>query len=252
MKFGRLPRTRHPGFPHMSALTAGRAALLPPVPATCDYALASTDIGMLGNDTVGDCTCAGEGHALQVWSRGAVQVDAAMALLSYRENSSWDGVPGDATDTGAVEQQVLQHWLNVGFPMNDTGSIRDKLFAFFEFDPARYDQWARAIYECGVVYLGFNVPAWMEQEAPPEIWDRGLGDEQPVGGHCVIAVGYGGDTINVCSWGRWYRMTIRFVEAFVDEAYALVSPDWVNRPGGVCPLNLSLADLAAQMRLLRY
>ncbi len=252
-KFGRLPRARNPGVPHMAALMAGRTTALAPVPPACDYTAGlPADMGGLGNLAVGDCTSAGKGHALQVWSRGQLAVADADALEDYREVTGWSGVPGDATDAGAVEQASLKHWLTTGFPLGG-GAARDFLHSFFEADPGSYGQLSRGIYECGAVYLGFRVPAWMEQPGQlPQVWDRRSdASEAPVGGHCVVAFGYARDMLRVCSWGQWYWVTMAFVEAFVSEAYPLVSVDWVGRPGRACPLNLTLAELDEQMAALR-
>ena len=72
MKLGRLPRARNPAVPHLSALLAGRRSALAPAPPSCDYTTAlPADLGMMGNNALGDCTCAALGHALQVWTANA-------------------------------------------------------------------------------------------------------------------------------------------------------------------------------------
>ncbi len=254
-KFGRLPRARNPAVPHMAALMAGRLTDLAPVPASYDYASQRlpADVGALGNLTAGNCTSAGKGHAVQLWYGSTEPVNEAATLQDYREATGWSGIPGDATDVGAVEQDTLKRWLTQGYPLA-TGQ-RDFLHSFFEANPTSWGQLTRGVYECGVVYLGFRVPAWMEQPGQlSQVWDRrGDVSEQEVGGHCVVAVGYDGANrmLRVCSWGQWYWMTMAFIEGFVSEAYPLVSADWVGRPGGVCPLNLTLADLDEQMAALR-
>jgi hypothetical protein len=42
---------------------------LAPAPATYDYSGRLQNIGMLGNDIYGDCTCAGIAHLIQVWNQ---------------------------------------------------------------------------------------------------------------------------------------------------------------------------------------
>src|ERR1035438_8289552 len=41
---------------------------LPPPPAAADWTKGQTSWGMMMNDTLGDCTIAGVGHAVQVWT----------------------------------------------------------------------------------------------------------------------------------------------------------------------------------------
>lgn len=73
MKFGRLPRAFNPRVPHLSSLLMG--VDLPAPPASLDYtSVLPTSLGMFGNDSLGDCTCAAVMHALQVWSANATGV----------------------------------------------------------------------------------------------------------------------------------------------------------------------------------
>src|SRR5215471_10150806 len=44
------------------------ASTLPPPPAAYDQTKGVTGWGMMMNDTLGDCTIAGLGHAVQVWT----------------------------------------------------------------------------------------------------------------------------------------------------------------------------------------
>src|ERR1035438_1443098 len=41
---------------------------LPPPPAAADWTKGITSWGLMMNDTLGDCTIAGVGHAVQVWT----------------------------------------------------------------------------------------------------------------------------------------------------------------------------------------
>jgi hypothetical protein len=230
------------------------------IPQALDYTSPlPADQGMEGNDTVGDCTAALVAHAIQVWSRFAggeeIVIPRELALQFYRETTGWDGTPGSSSDRGAVIQDVLKYWMNVGFPMPD-GS-RNLLTGFFEVDPRNVYDIERAIYECGVVDVGFNVPAWLEQGEPPGVWINSPGaDVRTVGGHCVGWAGYGPPpgtatpSLRTMSWGRDYYMTLDFEAAQVDECYALVNSLWVEKTGRT-PLGMSLDDVTAQMSALR-
>lgn len=81
------------------------------------------------------------------------------------------------------------------------------------------------------------------------------GDSPSGEGHCIIAAGYdktapAGPLTRVVSWGRRYDLTDAFIAAYVDEAYALVSPLWVEKTG-LTPLGMSMVDLEAQALALR-
>jgi hypothetical protein len=87
------------------------------------------------------------------------------------------------------------------------------------------------------------------------VWDvpaeGATGDGEPGswGGHCVPAVAYFSDeTITCVTWGGLQNMTWKFWDAYCDEAYAVISPEWCSKnscnPNGVNIKQL-MADLSA-------
>ena len=251
---GRLPRTRNPGVPHMSALMAGRTA--PAVPVSVNWATGlPVDLGMLGNNTLGDCAEAGFGHARQLWTFHAEGSPAAVTTAETEQlYSAVTGyVPGQpGTDRGTVLQSLLAYLVTTGAPLQN-GS-REKLFAFVEIDPQRADHLNLATFEAGLVYIGFTVPAYLQSEFNPgTTWDVNPGaDNAIVGGHCVISGGYRADgTREIISWGSTgYAMTPAFWNAHVDEAYALISRDWLERTGRTFA-GYTLGQLEQQMQAVR-
>src|ERR1017187_6786701 len=89
------------------------APTLPPPPPAVDWTKGKTDWGMMLNDTLGDCTIAGCGHAVQVWSLANVGLELTVAdkdiLKAYEV---WDGYnPHDpSSDNGGIELDVLNRW----------------------------------------------------------------------------------------------------------------------------------------------
>ena len=49
--------------------------------------------------------------------------------------------------------------------------------------------------------------------------------------HTVPAVSYDTKGLRVVTWGALQRMTWDFWEAYVDEAYAILSKDWIEDSG---------------------
>lgn len=242
---GRLPRTYNPAIPHLSAL-AMRGPAPAAIPVKVDYTEPlPADLGMMLNDQFGDCTMAGLGHAVEVWSRFAgglerVVSDAAIRRACEEFNAF----------NGAVEQDVLAQAVTGGFPLDATGNERTNLTAIFELDPRNPADLRRAIYECGVVYLGLTCPAYLLDGDVPAVWD--VAGPPTNDGHCVVAAGYDQSSglTRIVSWGARYDLTDRFIAAYVDEAYALVSPLWLEA-GGSTPLGMTAAELEAQVSLLR-
>lgn len=249
-KLGRKPRLFLPSVPHMSALKMGAAEV--PIPAKLNYAdPLPADLGMMLNDSLGDCTSAGAHHARQVWTRFAQGVEEPVTdadVLSFYERFGYQ--PGNpATDQGAAEQTVLADWVKQGMPV---ANGNDQLVAFIELDPSNLYDVRRALWECGVVYIGFGVPSGF-MEVLPQTWDVNPSYGAVEGGHCVILTGYDveANTFNVVSWGRKdFVMTAAFFQKYTDEAYALVDYGWVEA-SKLTPLNMTLDQLDEQMTALR-
>jgi hypothetical protein len=253
MRFGRQPRGHDPRIPRLSALIEGAAPIA--VSADVDWTVGMpTDLGMMLNDQLGDCTCAGVYHGRQVntfHTSGIKTPPDALVEKLYEEACGY--VPGDAaTDQGGSCQAVLTYWLNKGVP---TRLGPDKLDAFFEVDVANFDELKRTIYECGFAYIGLNIPAWFANALNggnvPQVWDVDPGgDNTIVDGHCVVlAAQDGAGRFKLASWGTWYEMTPAFFQSFCDEAYGPVSGDWMKATGST-PAGLTLAQWEAQMKAL--
>jgi hypothetical protein len=248
-KFGRLPRRFNPLVPKMAA-AQGLLAPAPPPPA-CDYTVGMPlNLEMLQNDVLSDCTAAAVLHAQQVWSFNSnppmVSVTDAEAIELYSASSGY--VPGNpATDQGGDEQTVLTYWLNNSVAGN-------KLAAFVEVDVKDTDAVKSAIFGSGCVYVGFDVPAWLDSpqaKAPGATWAlQPAANNSIIGGHAVVLAGYDDMRVIVISWGAKYFMTWGFFGQFMDEVYALADTEWVKQtgqtPGGV-PLDV----LEQQMQALK-
>jgi hypothetical protein len=151
-----------------------------------------------------------------------------------------------ATDQGCVEQDVLADWLKAPVDGNE-------LAAYIEVNPAHIADVQRTIYECGLIYIGFNVPTSLPMSAGAT-WDYNPAADNTIeGGHAVILTGYDAaeGTFDVVSWGSFYTMTVAFWNQFVDECYALANPAWVNSTGS-SPAGLGLSALEALMQELHY
>ena len=249
-KFGRKPRIFNDKVPHYSKLSLGRDT--PVLPPAVDYTvgLPDTGLGMYGNDVLGDCTCAAVYHAKQVWSFNSTAIidteDDQDAIRLYENACGYK--PSDPNpDDGGVEQDVLTYWVKTGVPTGNDGTGLDNLAAFVEVNPKNMYDVKRAIMESGLVYIGFEIPAFFDDTAP--VWDVDpTGDNTITDGHCVIVTGYDDNTsmYTLISWGQKYKMTYDFFQKFVDEAYALASKQWVKATG-FTPAGLTLAQLEAEM-----
>jgi hypothetical protein len=254
-KLGRLARSHDKRIPMLHNLLAGKA-LEPVVPAV-DYTKGMpNNLGVMRNDTLGDCTCAAFYHAIQVWSFNALKkidtepdqdvVDLYEQACGYNPQQGGEGPGGN-------EQHVLTYVLRKGAPYGPNAQQRHTIAAFVEVDVKNTDNVKRSIYDCGVAYIGFNVPQYIMPSGgePLSVWDvNPRADNTIIGGHAVVLAGYDGNGARVISWGQYYTMTWAFFDKFVDEAYAIADPEWMTTmkktPGG-----LTLQELEQAMTALR-
>jgi hypothetical protein len=256
-RLGRLPRSHDKRIPMLHDLLAG--TVQPPPPAEVDYTKGMpANLGMMLNDSLGDCTCAAFYHALQVWSfnasKGAAldtEPDVDVKLL-YEKACGYNPARG-GEGPGGNEQKVLTYLLNKGAPAGPNGTQVKKIAAFVEVAVANTDNVKRTVADCGVCYIGFNVPQYIMPPGknPLPVWDVNPGgDNTIVGGHAVVLAGYNAQGARVISWGEYYTMTWAFFEKFVDEAYGIADSQWFNEKGTNVG-GLTLAQLEAAMAALK-
>lgn len=243
VRLGRLPRRSDPRTLRLAEyLTPGA---LPPIPVAIDNGTKVKDWGMLANDQLGDCTCAGILHAIMLWkSSGAAppNFSDSDAIVLYEQLCGYK--PGDqSTDQGGVELDILKAWRKA--PLADSA-----LDAFIAVNPRNWNQVKAALYLFGTLYMGLSLPTSAQDE---DVWRSTSGTPGSWGGHCVIASAYsdrarclGDDTLTCITWGAEKKMTRQWLSAYCDELYALLSPDWVG-PDGKAPNGFDLAQLQADL-----
>lgn len=253
VRLGRLHRSYNPRVPHLSAFLSGQT--LAPPPASVDYlSKMPAELGVMANDTLGDCTCAAFYHARQVWTFNAegtmiTEPDPDVVKLytlacGYNPRVSGEGPGGN-------EQHVLTYLLKTGAPTGPKGASKHKISAFLEVDARNTDDVKRTIVDCGVAYIGFNVPANIMPAGrePPAVWTVDKSKPKIVGGHAVVLAGYDASGAHLISWGQKYTMTWEFFATYVDETYAIADSTWFTSKG-TTPGGLSLEELEAQMKAL--
>jgi hypothetical protein len=204
------------------------------------------DWGMLGNDSVGDCTCADVLHhrMLQVSVAHAgspLSFNTQDAISLYSAVAGY--VPGDpSTDKGAVMLDVQNYSESVGL-----GGV--KTDGFVTLDVNNIDQIKAALYILGGIDLGFSVPAYIMNVSAGGSWSESGGDDSIVGGHAVLGCGFGRSGMRVVSWGTTYTLNWEFWAKYVDEAYAWVSQDWIKQ-SGVSPTGLDVNTLLDDLKTL--
>jgi hypothetical protein len=208
---------------------------LPPPPAAQDYgkqvtaqALKGKETAwpMYGNDTLGDCTCAAVGHMIEVWTANAsklTEVPNAAVIELYRHFN-----PGKE-DNGCNLLDVLSWW-------RKTAVSGHKIEAFAGIEPKNHTQAKDALQLFGSIYIGLSLPNFTVPDnvdpltipwAVPPTGATGANAPNPANGHCVPAVAYDERNLYIITWGKLKAMTWGFYDAYADEAYAVLSPNWL-------------------------
>lgn len=220
-------------------------ATLPTPPKLVDWTPAvAGNWPMMKNDQLGDCTIAAAGHLIELWTAntGKIVVPAdADIVTAYAAVSGYDPATGEG-DGGAVELDVLNYWRSAGIAGH-------KIAGYVSVNPKNQTHVQQAIDLFGGLYLGMALPnAW--QGAPS--WsqpDNQDGDNAPGswGGHAVPAVAYNGDGLTVITWGEALHMTWGAVSTYCDEAYAIVTQDWIEATGK-SPSGFDLSQLLIDLK----
>lgn len=229
-------------------LTAGLAA----PPPLYDWTRGLTRFGMMLNDSLGDCTIAALGHAIQIWTTNTsaeLTLPDATILNGYQQFCGYN--PADpTTDQGGFALDVLKDFKSQGLG-------GQTIIGFMAANPANTRELKQAIYLFGGVYIGLNLPISAQSQA---VWDvvpdDGTGNTVPGswGGHAVFVPAYGGTnkvlTDATCiTWGGLQKMTRAFWVKYVDECYAPLSPSWIAATGA--PNGFNLAQLEADLSQIK-
>jgi hypothetical protein len=218
---------------------------LPPLPDTYDWFRQVSGFGPMGNLEAGNCVIAGAGHMVQTWTanqgREVIIPDKDIIGL-YSQLTGYDPATGD-NDNGLNVLAFLKFW-------RKTGVAGHKIGAFVQVDHRNHKVLAYANYLFGGVYCGLALPLTAKDQ---QIWDvtdlsfTGNAEPGSWGGHCVNLgihdpLGYVFST-----WGEEQYATEPFVNAYCDEAYAIISQDFLDGKG-LAPNGFDLDSLTKDLQ----
>lgn len=239
MKLGKLAPRHDPRT--LLFATYFRDQALPPPPSSEDWGSRIKTWPMMANDSIGDCTTAAAGHMIEQWTTYAGKTttpsDTAV-IAAYSAVSGYNPRTG-TNDNGAVEIDVLNYWRH-------TGIAKHKIMAYVALEPKNHTQVMDAVLLFGNCYIGLALPQTAQTQAVwtvPPGGPSGAGAPGSWGGHAVPIVAYDERGLTCVTWGMLKRMTWTFWDAYCDEAYAVLSKDWISGETRRAPNNFDLAAL---------
>jgi hypothetical protein len=246
MKLGRAPARHDRRTLQLSKYMPGT---LPPPPVACKYSDKVDIYPDYKNSDIGDCTFAAAGHMIQCWSavgkKECVDIGDDAVVAAYSDLTGYD--PKDPnTDQGAVELDVLKYWKN-------TGIGGHKIGAYVSVEPRASVLMRDAISLFGGLYVGLSLPITAQSQ---DVWEvppggpSGDGGAGSWGGHAVPILDYDPRGLTVVTWGALKRMSWSFWAAYGEEAYAILSEDFLT--DGKAGSGFDLATLQADLALLGH
>ena len=216
---------------------------LPPIPAAIDWTGKVKTWPMFLNDSIGICTIAGGAHLEMGWSSYAAPNEAIptdqQVLAAYSAITGY--TPSDpSTDTGADLLTVLNYWRKQKIAGHGI-----KYYAQIALNSQ--EQLQASIALMGGAYIGVNLPQSAEdafQAGQP--WTDTT-DKNILGGHCIVLVGYDPTYVTAVTWGATVKISYAWLNTYMDEAYAIISPQWVEAGGVNTPTGLNLTQLEADL-----
>ncbi len=168
-----------------------------------------------GNDTYGDCTCAGDAHGVTVWNGvlGINKIPTSEEVLALYNTLT------NGQDTGCALLDVLKY-------LQKTGAFGEKVPAFVEVNIHNLEHIKLAISLFGGLYVGINVQENAESDFESgTTWTPGnlTGD-----GHCVYITSYDEEGVTILTWGNVIKGTWAWFKECVDEAYAILSQEFLD------------------------
>lgn len=215
--------------------------LLPPPPSRAYFQQHVKDWPMYLNDQLGDCVIAAAGHMIQQWTQYAGKPFTPSnqdILTGYEIIGGY--VPGRPdTDNGADMLTALNVW-------RQQGIAGRKVLAFAGCTSGIGVRQAVSLF--GNCYIGLALPLTAQEQSGWFIDDTDPSAAAPGswGGHCVPVVGYNEKGVTVVTWGGLLNASWNFLHRYCDEAYAVLSQDWIEG-GGNAPSGFNQAQLLADL-----
>lgn len=257
MKFGRKRPTKTAAtHPHLYRALARYCPVLPKAPSVVDYWTGAADAlrQILGNDRLGDCTCAGAVHLDEAMSAAAgspVVLTEAETIAFYSRACGYD--PNDpSTDQGGDEISVLSTWRDTGLD----GQGLHKILGWAAIDPGNVHEIRTAAWLFGL-YFGVELPdAWTQPFPSGDdfVWDAAAPDEEQ--GHCFVSVGADDNGVQIDTWGLRGTVTYDAIAKLCAQQangnlFAVFTEDSINKANGLAGCGFDRDQLMADLGMLR-
>ena len=224
-----LGRAKSIHDPRMLQLSSYISLHTLPVPPQHDLLEHTDGWPMLANDQFNCCTSAAAGHMVHHWT--AANQNGVFLTAD-------DVIQAHATLTNEHLMEPVSMLTALKFWRKE-GIGNHQIHSFMSAGKAKIDTLRAVIYLFGAAYIGLDLPNFALPHTPQEIptvkWEipSGISPEDAApqlnNGHCVAAIGYDENYVYTVTWGTLKTMSWDFFLRYTDEAYAVLSTDWVEK-----------------------
>jgi len=217
---------------------------LPRPPASLDLTAHVAEWPMYGNDRIGACTIAAAAPMIEAWTAAAAgvatEISESSVLAAFDRVKVVDPLTGEE---GAIELDVLKDW-------RVHGVDRHRIAAFARVSSYDHALVRAAAWLFGGLYIGLALPLTAQSQV---VWDWTgslSGNARPGswGGHAVDIVGYDDASLTAVTWGAAKQLTWSFWDRYVDEAYCILSRDFLD--GDEAPNGFDVEALREDLALV--
>lgn len=221
---------------------------LPSIPASADWG-SKIDHWILGeNDKIGDCGIVGPANQILAWSTYAQpspsRINDSEIVSAYSDVSGYNPTTGEH-DEGVVLLDVLKYWKSHGIAGHH-------ILAYLAVRPGDHFSFQAGLYLFGSMNCGLQLPLSAQAQIGG-LWDVPIHSWGPYyrpgswGGHDVAVIAFDAVGLTCVTWQKPQRMTWQFWAACCDEAYAILSRDWLNS-GNVSPGHFDIVTLQQDLK----
>ena len=227
-----------------SLLATYLTSQLPAPPPALDYSQRRFAAWpMYLNDKVGDCTCAAAGHMIEVWTSLAQKATVAVPDAAIPQGVR-SGERLQSEERHERQRRRRARRAEVLASLGVRLAQDQRLRRGRAGQPSPHPASARPVRWC------------LHRGSAPDLRagsvgldgargrpDTGPGAPGSWGGHAVNVVAYDTQGLTVITWGAPLRMTWTFWNTYCDEAYALLSKDFVSKATKKAPVGFLFSEL---------
>jgi hypothetical protein len=230
--------------------------VLPTPPVEISYVVEVGNWPMLLNDQLGDCVIASMGHMVQQWTCFASDGSATQVMTDAEALAAYESIGGynptdPNTDNGCDMLTALNYWRQNGIQV--AGNIH-KIGGFVSIDVDNLDELREAVWLFGNAFVGVELPVSVQNADAWTVPDGGIygksGQPGGWGGHCIPVMAESPETATCITWGQRLKMSHNFYDDYCDEAYAVLSEDWLSAHSGRTIAGLDMTALRADIAAL--